>query len=800
MLFGAAMVAGAIYLLTPFAFTDVATRRDDSTLWFRAGLFAVGAALWLAGLRGVWSRRGDGYLGDFRFVDGQYLWDVNPSRVRVIPIHTVREASGIHRLTNGAYNHTDITLVAPEGKYFLQIANRGAADQVIMFLNACAHLRSNTETGLRLALHQCPELLAEVARKIIDNRLSEGVGNAKTANIPQPHGPASTGFLFRNAPILATLAGSLLIGMFVFPEVNERWSDEHLFAAVRSSSSEDAALPRRYLDEFSQGRHVAEVASLWDDRRFTNAENDPTFAGLEQYLVDFPEGRHTADALAELDDRRWKIAETTANDSHSPAALRDYLADARNNRHRIDAQQLIDGFYNEAIARIKSLSENQSGVDAQLSGGLLALLESLKTMARPVVTIGFSAQRDLEPAIELFRTLENEQYNAYLAENPALKDVENTSTHRTAILPLGDVFTDEQIGRRESFILDRLREAVHKVLNADMIAFERVPEGQTPTLLVEYHSYPAGGLYLYTRTETTTDYQGYSNSNTAVRGLLRGYLVDWKLRIQPPHQEEAFTFELSSKPGDSLYYRPNDSDPDWAVYAVIMYSAFHDFSGKLISGFGLEPPTPPVSFSFADATGSHDTSPTYVPSSTATPNSTEAWNSSPYGAYPYNSSAYGAIPGAIGGDVNAPSWTWSQNGSTTDNSWNGNSWNGGSTDATSPGLSQFNSPMLEKANAYAAEYAKELFDDANANSDASTPWRQMQRAIDAYNHGIPGLDGNPTGSTDANTAVESTSANTLPETLFRPELPAFSNTPSLFDSTTPTTPAWSEGLGGLGEK
>jgi hypothetical protein len=752
----------AIYLLSPYA-TQVEHIRNQGAILWQAIVLVMGVLLLTMGLRSMLRRRGAGCLGDFTFADGQYLWEVNAVRVRVTPIHTLREARGTHHLTNGSYNYTSVALAAPEGGLALQLNDRAGADDVITFINACAHLRTTTEPGLRAAFGESPELVGEVARRMIDNRMNDGTAYGNSRPIPQPTGAPPKIFAARNASLGMAVAAAALFGVFAFPAIGEYWADEHSYGSIVDWGHDDVYRLEGYIAEFPQGRHIEEVQIMLDDVRFAKAKENG-IAALEEYLTDFPQGRHAAEALVELDDRRFADAELSATQSHSPAALRDYLADMRNTRHREDAQKLIDGFYDEAIARLKSLGEGQEAVDPQLAAGLLALLESLKTSPRPVATIGFAARQEVSPEDELCKLVESQQYIAYLEENPGLSSIADASSEKTAILPLGEAFSDEQVRRREAFILDRLREAISKVINADIIAFEPAAEGQTPALLVEYRSYSVGTLYLYTRTETDS----LGSETTTPRGLLRGYLVDWKLTIQPTPQGESYVYELASKPGDSLYYRPDSSDPNWAVYAVLMYSAFHDFSGKLISGMGLEAPSPPVSFSFADATGSHDTSPTYVPTYTSdstypsVPDSW-TWNTSPSGN-DWSSGLTPAdytLPGVGGNDANF------NFNNTTDSS----GFIPGDANFNTGGWSGFNSPLFNTANTLAQEAADALNGSTEGTAqpgttqDSTTDPSLLQLDFSAFGgptYDFNSLSGNG-GSTEA--------TNLAP-----PQIPGFEST------------------------
>jgi hypothetical protein len=153
------------------------------------------------------------------------------------------------------------------------------------------------------------------------------------------------------------------------------------------------------------------------------------------------------------------------------------------------------------------------------------------------------------------------------------------------------VFDPAQTARRESVILDRLRAVLQKAVKDDVMVLRPVPPGQKPALEVGYHVFAPGRLYLY----TTTGAPG----GDQIKGLLRGYEISWTITFLPPGAEEPFPCKLGSQPATNLNYDSQPGDPDWAPYAIILYSAFHDMSSRLIRGFALEPGQAPNAFSFA---------------------------------------------------------------------------------------------------------------------------------------------------------------------------------------------------------
>ena len=90
-------------------------------------------------------------------------------------------------------------------------------------------------------------------------------------------------------------------------------------------------------------------------------------------------------------------------------------------------------------------------------------------------------------------------------------------------------------------------------------------------------------------------------------------------RRTPPGAEEPFPCKLGSSPASNLNYDGRPGDPDWAPYAIILYSAFYDMSDRLIRGFALDPGPAPSGFSFA-AVASHKSTAPNLPNVPKLPN------------------------------------------------------------------------------------------------------------------------------------------------------------------------------------
>ena len=138
--------------------------------------------------------------------------------------------------------------------------------------------------------------------------------------------------------------------------------------------------------------------------------------------------------------------------------------------------------------------------------------------------------------------------------------------------------------------MSAMDQAFGKVLNYDLLKFDHAGKNEPAILTIQYHTSTDGDLYVL----TTTNRFGLR----APTGLVRRYKINWTINLAPPGTTSPLVHKVESHPGQSLRYREGRGDPEWAIYAIVMYSAFHDFSNGLISSFGLEPPKPPTVYSY----------------------------------------------------------------------------------------------------------------------------------------------------------------------------------------------------------
>jgi hypothetical protein len=203
-------------------------------------------------------------------------------------------------------------------------------------------------------------------------------------------------------------------------------------------------------------------------------------------------------------------------------------------------------------------------------------------------------------------------------------------------------------------ILDQLREALAKVLDADLLSLALAGPDDRGMIEIAYRVYAPGSLYLYVESQrgfgAMPEDEADDDDDPAadrkddpaadrkddplvglkeppglpklpripkpprlpkflrqraktVKGLVRGYKLDWTITFRTPGQEGEHVCRLPSSPGNQLKYDSEPGDPAWAPYAIMLHSGFVDMAVRLVKGFGLQADSPPNRYSFATATG-----------------------------------------------------------------------------------------------------------------------------------------------------------------------------------------------------
>jgi hypothetical protein len=550
---------------------------------------------------------------NFLFADALNLYETQDGHVKITDLTRITDCRGTHHYENGVYQRTAVTISLSRGMYLLQLRDKSAAEKLVIFLNCLIGIRSNPPDSSADRLEGNPALLGALAMELTNGASNVGLGDLDAGRpLPEPSvaGAGTEGGSGKAIPWLAALlvtAG----GFFGFPILNRTLYERDLYGQIQAKQFRDLKLLDLYLStQGDNAPHSQEVREKRDDLLYDQAKagDFKQLYPLNQYLqVCGENGRHTAEILEKRDDLLFAEAD-------SPAKLREYLADGRNTRHRDEIKKRMNEIYTQAIQRLHDQAKGKEK-DERWFNGLVSLLvylkDTVKPSGRPVITVGFKPTFAFEPTTEEQRKTEKEDQDNYEKEFPALVQIAR-DMGGSSIIKLGDTFSPEHVERRHVLILERFREAVNKVLAEDIITLEMAPKGEDPILEINYHTYACGQLYIYTQTTqmpgvpqlpVVPGIPGFEKPRGTAKGMLREYRTNWKININTPGTGEECVFKLESHAAREIQLRTEPSDPNWAPYAIMLYSSFHDLSNRLIKGLTLEPPSERTSFSFAEASG-----------------------------------------------------------------------------------------------------------------------------------------------------------------------------------------------------
>jgi hypothetical protein len=530
------LALGPVAILTLPSITEKANFRVITLV--QTGLVFLGVFFIVTGVARFLRPKPTHQIRSFLFADALHLWDVNPHRVEATELAGLGPLDGKHQYTNGAYTYSHLVFRSPGATLTYIVHDRTGVERLAGFLGFLGAVRNSTDESIRLMALQFPGRFGAMAYQVAV--YGQPGPLESIPDCPEPPRPGQV----PGEPLAA----------------RPGWGGTFARAAVAGAVGLAAffALPL-----------------------------------LDRYL---------------LDDHLFIKAEREATQQHSPAGLLNYLAEPANTRHREAARQMVAGYYDRAIVDLKQRAEQhlreqagpQQKVDRQLLDAIFALLEGLKQADFPAVTVGFKATQDSEPTNEVHKLAERLEYDNLIKDH-RVKAVADRQPDKSAILSRGKVFDADQTANRQQVILTRLREAIRKGLKGDILTLQEAKSGEEPLIEVAYHVFAPGRLYLYTdRPAAPNPFGGFrpGNQDVIVKGLLRGFDIDWTITIRPPGADKSYVCKLGSQPAQNLNYDGQPGDPDWAPYAIILYSGFYDMSARLISNFGLDPGTAPNSFSF----------------------------------------------------------------------------------------------------------------------------------------------------------------------------------------------------------
>lgn len=246
----------------------------------------------------------------------------------------------------------------------------------------------------------------------------------------------------------------------------------------------------------------------------------------------------------------------------------------------------IYGFYELALRKMAAPAvadaRNEFPVDEDLRAAFVKVLKDMATADSPVVYVRFVSSANIDKPAgadeELADLILRDDLLA--AAKPSVREV--VGPH--------DAFSRSYDAARRQSCMEALRRAFSAVFSADLLTLELLADDKDGkgNLVLDISASVLRRPDYYVMTQSVKTF-GLRGRDVAT-GVLFGISVDWSFTVRDRQGRSIFSVEEVSDPASSVRFTTLESDPDWAVYSILMDSAYHNYSRKLIGAFGLVPP------------------------------------------------------------------------------------------------------------------------------------------------------------------------------------------------------------------
>ena len=312
---------------------------------------------------------------------------------------------------------------------------------------------------------------------------------------------------------------------------------------------------------------------------------------VDQYLANYPNGPHAQELRDLRDDTRYDSAANIARSTHAPQALRDYLGDAANTRHRDEAKQLRRTVYLEAVAKLENQPHN-TDFDAAFSGAVAAALKAQADADNPAITLNIVSTYDLEANTEELKKAETQSKETMLSKYPALQQMLKEQPEADKIVATGNLTQPQVELTRNLLIVSRFQEAIDTACGAHLVSFTpvvKVEKGTAPqaTIDVKYHVRPLGDLTIFTMTEEPPRPK-YApppdKPKVRLAGFIRTYVTEWECSFNVPNFKQSAWIGWACAPDPEFEFQSGISttNSDWEIYAAMLHNATYR-SGQIMS-------------------------------------------------------------------------------------------------------------------------------------------------------------------------------------------------------------------------
>lgn len=252
------------------------------------------------------------------------------------------------------------------------------------------------------------------------------------------------------------------------------------------------------------------------------------------------------------------------------------------------ASEALDAVYTDVQAGLTAAARGggEFEPDEKLREAFATVLHAMAHEADPVLYVSFTNDVDMtKPPAELDKMLFDEEAN-----QPEMK---KTFPDGPPVIAEGDAFSGRFDTKRRDTFIEVLKGSFGTVFEPELLAIEPLEGPAHGKFVLEVHSKVVRQPGYYT---LTTDLPG---GGVKYEGLLMALGVHWDVRVLDANGKELYAQPpILTDPAENVGVSRSADSPTWALYSVVMDSAYYNYGRRLTGMFGLTPPPERTNFTF----------------------------------------------------------------------------------------------------------------------------------------------------------------------------------------------------------
>jgi hypothetical protein len=353
----------------------------------------------------------------------------------------------------------------------------------------------------------------------------------------------------------------------------------------------------------SRSYHVSSEASLYEKL------SKPSTSSYEW-------DRYAREVPKEFQRKGWqnqkyvaKVREAKGNAKQLHDVLKAIAADKDTDKlggARKAAEKELASLYDTGKARLyappRSGSAPEFPVDENLRGAFGGILAELSDSPDPSIYVSFTTSANLAPPPETDEALKLYRDDPGVREAFPKGDI--------PVIDAGDAFSPSFDQRRRTTFITAMSESFAKVFDSELISLVPLEKSASRDgkIVIEVSS----------NISRQADFFIYSAEVTPgvkrVKGLLFSIAVEWQFKIIDRDGKVVYEAPITtSEAAERVRIQRGENDPKWALYSIMMDSAYYNYSREVAGRFGFEPAPVKDSFSYGAASASATTGPSLDP-------------------------------------------------------------------------------------------------------------------------------------------------------------------------------------------